>query len=242
MPFITEQFAREIALIALILLYGTVLAKLVPPKYHIFLNIFIAVIAILLGYGFGLSLSEMGIGAGYILKGILIALALSAIITLATLIIALIPFLRHFFLGEDLAHAKGPLIAFEAAIRIPFSTALVEEVLFRGVLLGLLLTHYPTIIAITYAAIVFGLWHIFPTIKSLEHNDAAASLVGDKKSRQTIGVLGAVTVTTIAGLLFGYARVLANSIVAPWLIHWSINASGVLGVYVAKKLQNKKEN
>lgn len=242
MPFISEQFAREISLIVLILLYGTVLAKLVPPKYHIFLNIFIALVAILLGYGFGLSLSEMGMGAGYVLKGILIALALSAIITIVTLIIALIPFLRNFFLGEDLAHARGPLIAFEAAIRIPFSTALVEEVLFRGVLLGLLLTHYPTFVAITYAAVIFGLWHIFPTIKSLEHNDAAASLVGAKRSRQAIGVMGAVTVTAIAGLIFGYARVLANSIVAPWLIHWSINASGVLGVYVAKKLQIKKEN
>ena len=241
MPFITEQLAQEIALIALILLYGTVLAKLVPAKYHILLNIGIAFVAIMLGFGFGLTLSEMGMGLSYVIKGILIALALSAIITIGTLIIAVIPSFRRFFLGENLAHAKGPLIMFEAAIRIPFSTALIEEVLFRGVLLGLLLTHYDTLTALIYASVVFGLWHIFPTIASLEQNDAAAIIVGKKRSRQAIGIFGAVTVTAIAGMLFGYARILANSILAPWLIHWSINSSGVLGVYLAKKIESRKE-
>lgn len=238
---LTENLAQEIALIVLILLYGTVLARLVPKRFHLFLNIFIAFVAIILGYGFGLNAYAMGIDFGHIGSGIMVAFIASAIIFIGTIIIALIPKLRDFFIGDNLAQASGKLISFEAVIRIPFSTALVEEVLFRGVLLGLLLSHYNTLVALLYASIAFGLWHIFPTIATLEQNDATSSIVNGKKRRATVGVIGAVVITTIAGMFFGWLRILANSIIAPWIVHWSINASGVVGIYLAKKLTNYQE-
>lgn len=239
---LTQNIAQEIVLIALILLYGTVLSRLVPKKYHIVLNIFIAAVAILLGYSFGLNAYAMGIDLRFIGSGILVAIIASLVIIVATIIVATIPFLRRFFIGDNLSNASGKLITFEAAIRIPFSTALIEEVLFRGVLLGLFISHYNTLFALILSSLVFGLWHIFPTIASLEQNDAAQKLVGKKKSRAAIGIFGAVSVTAIAGFVFGWLRILANSIIAPWLVHWSINASGVIGIVVAKKLTNYKES
>jgi membrane protease YdiL (CAAX protease family) len=239
---LTENLAQEIALIVLILLYGTVLAKLVPRRFHIILNIFIATIAIVLGYGFGLNAYSMGIDVRHIGSGIVVAFIASFIIFISTIVIALIPKLRDFFIGDNLARASGKLISFEATIRIPFSTALIEEVLFRGVLLGLLLSHYNTLVALIYASIVFGLWHVFPTIATLEQNDATSAIVNNKKRRATAGVVGAVVVTSIAGLFFGWLRILANSIIAPWLVHWSINSSGVVGIYLAKKLTNYQES
>ena len=179
---ISEFFAQEIALVILILLYGTVLAKLVPKKYHLWLNIFIAVVAVVIGFAFNLTLEQMGLGLQHILPGIFVAIVASIVITIATLAISAIPFLRHYFLGDDLAHASGKLIAFEAAIRIPLGTALVEEILFRGVLLGLLLTQNSTLTAIVVSSVIFGLWHIFPTINTLESNNGAAAL-NTKKSR-----------------------------------------------------------
>jgi membrane protease YdiL (CAAX protease family) len=110
------------------------------------------------------------------------------------------------------------------------------------VLLGLLLSHYNTLVALIYASIVFGLWHVFPTIATLEQNDATSAIVNNKKRRATAGVVGAVVVTSIAGLFFGWLRILANSIIAPWLVHWSINSSGVVGIYLAKKLTNYQES
>jgi membrane protease YdiL (CAAX protease family) len=243
---ISENFAQELSLIVLILLYGTVLARLVPRRFHIYLNFGIAVTAIVLGFGFGLTPKEMGVSIYTITSGIFIAIAASVVIAVATLIIAIIPPLRKYFLGDNLSKASGKLIAFEAGIRIPFSTALIEEVLFRGVLLGLLLTHYSTPIALLYASIVFGLWHIFPTIATLEQNDATIKAIANKKHRKYAGVVGTVAITTVAGLLFGYLRILANSIIAPWLVHWTINSSGVAGIYVARKIteraQFKEEN
>lgn len=203
------------------------------------LNLGIAMVAITLGFGFGLTPKDMGIAITTITSGILIAVTASLIILVATLIIAVIPPLRRYFLGDNLSNASGKLIAFEAGIRIPFSTALIEEVLFRGVLLGLLLSHHSSTVALLYASIVFGLWHIFPTIATLEQNDATVKAIANKKHRKYAGVAGTVFITGVAGLLFGYLRILANSIIAPWLVHWTINASGVAGIYVARKITNK---
>jgi uncharacterized protein len=236
-----EPLAQVVAVSVLILLYGTVLARLVPKKWHIILNIFIAMLAIVVGFSFGLSLEQMGISPYSIKDGIVVAVFASIVIMLATITIAIIPIFRRFFLGENIANANGKLLTFEAAIRIPFSTALIEEILFRGVLLGLLLVYIPTLQALIIASVLFGLWHVFPTITSLEQNDAAAAIVGDKKSRQRAGIIGAVIVTGLAGFIFGWLRILAGSVLAPWLVHWSINASGVVGVAIAKKLTSKKQ-
>lgn len=235
---ISENIAQEISLIVLILLYGTVLARLVPRRFHIVLNFGIAITAIILGFGFGLTSKQMGISIYTIGSGIFIAAAASLVIAIATMLIAIVPPLRKYFLGDNLSKASGKLIAFEAGIRIPFSTALIEEVLFRGVLLGLLLAHYPTFIALVYSSVVFGLWHIFPTIATLEQNDATSAAIQNKKHRKYAGIAGTVTITTIAGLIFGYLRILASSIIAPWLLHWTINASGVAGIYIARKITN----
>lgn len=232
--------AQEIALVLLILLYGTVLARLVPIKYHLYLNIGISAVAIIIGLAFGMNWANMGLDVAHILPGFFVAVAASAVITIGTLLIAAIPFLRHYFLGENLAQASGKLIAFEAAIRIPFGTALVEEILFRGVLLGILLMHHSTLVALAIAAVIFGLWHIFPTITSIENNDVVAKAMQDKKRRKYGSVTGVVIITAMAGMLFGWLRIIAGSILAPWLVHWSINASGVVGITVAKKLENKK--
>lgn len=236
---VSINFAQEVSLIVLILLYGTVLARLVPRKYHIILNFGIAATAIMLGFGFGLTPRQMGISLYTIGSGIVIAAVASGVIAIATMLIALIPPLRKYFLGDNLSKASGKLIAFEAGIRIPFSTALIEEVLFRGVLLGLLLAHYNTFVALAYSSIIFGLWHIFPTIATLEQNDATAAAIQRKKHRKYTGIAGTVTITTVAGVLFGYIRILADSIIAPWLLHWTINASGVAGIYIARKVSQK---
>ncbi|MCU0667441.1 MAG: CPBP family intramembrane metalloprotease [Patescibacteria group bacterium] len=236
-----ESIAQVIAISALILLYGTTLARLVPKKWHFILNIFITLLAIIVGFSFGLNTEQMGLSPSSIKDGFVVAVVASLIIIIATIVVAIIPIFRKFFLGENLANANGKLLTFEAAIRIPFSTALVEEILFRGVLLGLLLSLMPTLQALILSSILFGLWHIFPTIKSLEQNDVTTKIVKDKKGRQGAGVVGAVIVTGFAGFIFGWLRILAGSVLAPWLVHWSINASGVLGIAVARKLTKFKQ-
>lgn len=223
---VSESLAQELVLVILILLYGTVLARLVPRKFHVYLNISIALVAILLGIAFNVTLEQMGLGLQHILPGIYVAIGASLIITVATLIISAIPPLRHYFLGDDLAHASGKLIAFEAAIRIPLSTALIEEILFRGVLLGLLLLNNSTFVAVLVSAIIFGLWHVFPTINTIESNDGVADKIQNKKSRKAGSVLGVIIVTTIAGLFFDGSEL-------PQIAYWHHGYSIGLSTQVA---------
>ena len=51
---IPTPYAQEAVLVILILLYSTVLAKSVPERLHLYLNIGIAGVAVLLGLSFGL--------------------------------------------------------------------------------------------------------------------------------------------------------------------------------------------
>lgn len=239
---LSQKVAQEVVLIILILLYSTVLGRLVPKKYHLYLNIGIAAVAITLGLAFGLSLENMGLALDRILPGIYWAFIVSVAIIAIMLIISTIPFLRRFFLGDNLSHADGKFMAFEAAVRIPLGTALVEEILFRGVLLGLLLQHHTTAEALLISAAIFGLWHIFPTIDSIKSNAVAAKAIAHKTPRAAGSVIGVVIITFVAGLFFGWLKILANSIVSPWLVHWSINASGIIGIAVATKLQDRSKS
>ena len=102
----SEPLAQQIVLIILILLYGTVLTKLVPQKFHLYLNICIACVAIILGLAFGMNFTQMGLSFTQILPGIIVSVVASIIITIATLFISAIPILRKFFLGENLAKAS----------------------------------------------------------------------------------------------------------------------------------------
>ena len=237
---IATSYAQEAVLVILILLYSTVLAKSVPSRLHLYLNIGIAGVAVLLGLSFGLNFEQMGLAFDKIWPGIYIALLAVAVIIIGTSIIAPIPFLRRFFLGDDLATASGKLISYEATIRVPFGTALIEEVLFRGVLLGLLLQHNSAPTAIIISSMIFGLWHIFPTIAMLENNKILAKANRDLRRRKYGSIIGVVIITSIAGAIFAWLRMISNSIVAPWLVHWSINSSGMLGIAIARKLERKK--
>lgn len=220
--------AMQVMFIGLILLYGTVLVKVVPPKAHIWLNISVAMAAILLGLLSGLSFTEMGLGAtGWIRSAVIASLFLICVVVVL-FIVSRIPSLRKFFLGGYFARVPRRKLFYEAGFRVPIGTALLEEVLFRGVLLGMLYVSYGAVWAVVLSSLVFGLWHIFPTVDNLEQNEAAAQMVADKKHRAWGSVLLVVLSTTLAGLFFSLIRLWAGSLLAPWLIHWTINSSGII--------------
>lgn len=237
---ISTPYAQEIVLIVLILLYSTVLYGAVKARFHLLLNVGITLLAIMLGISFGLTFEDMGLAFNKILPGLSIAFIAAFLIVLGTLIIAMIPFLRKFFLGDDLANASGKLITYEATIRVPLGTALIEEVLFRGVLLGLLLQHNSILISVLISSVIFGLWHILPTISMLENNKIIAKANRDLKHRHYASIIGVVLITTTAGIFFSWLRIISNSIIAPWLVHWSINSSGMLGIAIARKMEKRK--
>ncbi|MGW1743343.1 CPBP family intramembrane glutamic endopeptidase [Nocardia sp. NPDC001965] len=95
-------------------------------------------------------------------------------------------------------------------VHIPLGTVYAEELIFRATLNPLLDKEFGTGVGGVAGAAVFGLWHVRP-----------ARAAGDN-------VGGTVALTGIAGLIFGALNRRAGSATAPALLHWVVNAGGVV--------------
>jgi uncharacterized protein len=114
-------------------------------------------------------------------------------------------------------------VLYQATLRIPLGTALFEEVAFRGVLLAILTRAMRPGSAMAVSSVVFGLWHIPPTMVALQVNGVVASSPAGISA-----IAGAVLVTSVAGMMFCWLRARSGSLLAPILAHWSTNSLGLL--------------
>lgn len=64
--------------------------------------------------------------------------------------------------------------------RIPRGTALGEEAMFRGALLGLFLRRHTRPTAVLASSTRFGLWHVLPTLDTLDANPAGVLRPGGR--------------------------------------------------------------
>jgi membrane protease YdiL (CAAX protease family) len=126
------------------------------------------------------------------------------------------PATRRFFRDARVLGVERP--AYEIGLRIPIGTALSEELIFRGALLGLFRMHHSTPVAIAMSSALFGIWHVLPT---LEDPDPGTELRS---------VATAVAVTTAAGCLFAWMRVRTGSLAAPVLVHAAVNVTAFAAV------------
>jgi membrane protease YdiL (CAAX protease family) len=164
-----------------------------------------------------LGLARADAGAGLRLGG-----SLAAVIVIGVTVAALFPVTRGFFEDKRFEDLSWSEVVFEAAVRIPFETALSEELLFRAVLLAVLLAMTSTASAVVASAFVFGLWHVLTTIGNLDGSETTADLT---LWQSALSVTGIVLVTGLAGVLFAVVRLRSKSLVAPWLVHTAFNTS-----------------
>ena len=104
-------------------------------------------------------------------------------------------------------------------IRIPLGTVLVEEVTFRGVLYGALASRWSPRAAAAGSSAVFGVWHVVPTLHTLEINDPDAS-----RRAKVTAVAGGIATTTLAGIPLCFLRRRSGGILAPAATHVAANA------------------
>ena len=116
-------------------------------------------------------------------------------------------------------------------VRIPVGTVLWEEVAFRGVLFAVLARFLLVRAAKGIGAVVFGLWHVRPTLGGLDTNDLADG---------TAARIGAVALvcagTAVAGVLFTWLRLRSGSLLAPALLHLATNTLGTVAAAAAHRL------
>jgi membrane protease YdiL (CAAX protease family) len=144
-----------------------------------------------------------------------------AVVLLVLLVAAVIPAASG-FLHDSRAQISGGRLLYELGVPIVLFTAIPEEFAFRGVLLGSALRMWGPWRASLVTSVLFGLWHIAPTLGTMSDNHefkgAAASIAG-----QVLLVLGAIAVTFVAGLIFCWLRLRSKSLIAPIMAHAATN-------------------
>jgi CAAX protease family protein len=135
------------------------------------------------------------------------------------------------FRDARVADASTTEAALHLLVRIPFATALAEELVFRGVILGLALRGGDRRRALLVSSLSFGLWHVGAALHP-ERQRATAGMVGPRRAPTAAVVAGDVAATMIGGLGFGWLRLRSGSIAAPVVAHAFLNASA----YVATRL------
>jgi uncharacterized protein len=189
-------------------------------------NLTLTVVLLLLARAVGLSATEVGFGRPQLARGLRwgagAALLVATVLGIGLLLqdhveaVALL-------LSDQRAVTPPGGVLYQATLRIPLGTAVFEEVAFRGVLLAILVRTMRTASAMAVSSVVFGFWHVAPTMVALQINGVVVT------SPAGIGAIaGAVLVTTVAGMMFCWLRERAGSLVAPILAHWATNSLGLL--------------
>ncbi|WP_245685210.1 CPBP family intramembrane glutamic endopeptidase [Streptomyces yerevanensis] len=183
-----------------------------------------ALIAIMFRAGGGWA--DLGLSRDTLGRGLRWALALAGIVAAVYLCAAALPVTRGLFEDERASGLSGAEVVGRVLIKVPIGTVLLEEVAFRGVLYGLVLRARGAVAATVFSSVLFGLWHILPSLHLTDSNQAVGSLFGQSPLGTVLATAGAVLLTAAAGCLFCYLRHRTGSLLAPMGLHWATNAFG----------------
>lgn len=206
--------------------FNVVYHRVAPEGHHLLWALGGSFGLLALGILDGNSWTDMGLGWRYLLPGFLWGAACVGIVTLGYLLAASFRRGRDAMHDDRVAELSGPRLMFQALVQVPFGVVLFEEIAFRGVLLSMLIRRFGLVWGVAIAAILFGLWHILPSIGTHEQSAALGSIVGEGRRGNILAVGLSVLTTALAGVVFALLRLLSGSVLAPMGLHWATNGMG----------------
>ena len=136
------------------------------------------------------------------------------VVLLVIALLAVVRRTRPLLADRRMAGVDARGTAWRALVRIPLGTVVLEEVAFRGVL--------PDLLSPVWAAALFGLWHVVPTVRTLEVNGLG---------RPAWVVAAAVAGTAAVGLVFSGLVATTGSLLAPAMVHAAANGGATVAAY-----------
>jgi membrane protease YdiL (CAAX protease family) len=176
----------------------------------------------------GAGAADLGLSRAAIRPGLRLGLPLAGVVAAGIGLGLVLPATRPLLEDGRLEDVSGAGLAYHALVRVPLGTVVLEEVAFRGALLGLFARRSTRAWAVTASSVLFGAWHVLPTLDALEANQLASG-----GAARAVAVAGAVALTGLAGALFCALRLRSGSLVAPALVHTATNSLGVLAAGIA---------
>lgn len=194
-----------------------------PPVWHLPVALGLTAATVVIGRRAGLGATDLGLGSwrrGAVVGAIAVAVVVVAL-AIAAAVAPSIGQLSELFEDERAAIDLAELLV-RAIVIIPVGTVLVEEMIFRGVVLGLLLEMTNRRRAVIVSAVVFGLWHLVSV--GLATSGSAAVVAG--------AVIATFVVTTLAGLVFAGLRLVSGSLLAPVMAHTATNSGALVTAWI----------
>ena len=143
--------------------------------------------------------------------------------------VAVSPRCRGLFDDARVRSASTGQLARWALLEIPLATAVYEEVLFRGVALGLARRHLGDGGAVALTSALFGAWHVLPALEDRHANPATA----DRHPAATVAAT--VVATAAAGAGFALLRLRTGSLLAPVVAHTATNVVPLLAARLVQR-------
>jgi membrane protease YdiL (CAAX protease family) len=145
---------------------------------------------------------------------------------------AALPRTRDLFADRRVERIGGRTLAYQTLVRIPLGTVVLEEVAFRGVVYALGWRLLGPVGATAVSAVLFGLWHVLPSLGLVELNRAAGRAFG---ARRVWAVVAAVGATALVGVVLCEIRRRTGSLVPVLALHWATNGLGYLVAYLVAR-------
>ena len=174
-----------------------------------------------------MSWHDLGLSRRTLLPGLKYAVGSVLAVAVVYALGVAVPFTRPAF-HDVRYHLHLGAALLTAFIVVPLGTVLLEEVAFRGVLLGLVSRHRGAAWASITSSILFGLWHILPSLDLGRANGAVVAVLGADTTGRVLTALAAVGFTALAGLLLCELRRRSGSLLAAAALHWATNGLGML--------------
>ncbi len=206
--------------LAILVAWNLVGRPSLPEHWHLLGSLLVAGAVLGVARVARLSWAELGLGRDELGSGLRWGAAAFSAISAVVILGSLLPATRHLFDSTRGDIGAGQL-ALEALVTIPIGTAVVEELAFRGVLLGMMRSRLSVVPAVLITSVLFGLWHLDPILTgpgSPSHRSAVA--------------LGTFVATTIAGVGFAWLRLRSGSLVAPIMAHIATNSVSLVAAWM----------
>jgi uncharacterized protein len=232
----------ELGSVALTAAYNVALNRHLPQMTHLPANLAASGVLLLVARSHGVTVADLGLAPAAAVDGIRTGVLVAAGATGVVVVGAALPATRRFFFDEKVRDHSTAELTYHTVLRIPIATALGEELAFRAALLGLFGRGRSPAAAVAASSVLFGLWHILPTLASIGSGEAPApGASSDPKAarRQRAGrvalVAGVVVATAGAGAGFAILRLRSRSVLAPVVAHAALNVAAMLAARVVSR-------
>ena len=216
-----------VAAVLVVMVAANIAMNLLPGRWYVPICVVGAGTLLVLALIDGLDAANLGLGAGTVLPGLLWALVLVLVVALLYTCGAALPRTRRLFADRRYMAAGGREVAFRMLVSIPFGTVLLEETAFRSVLFAVVSVRHGIWWAVAVSSLLFGLWHILPTLPMHESHDAVRDALGTGRRGRWIAIITGVAATAVGGVGFAMLRVWTDSVLPPIGLHWALNGMGV---------------